>query len=64
MYTVQILQYETVSAYGIPTDLRKFLAYEGNSTKILASSPASPIFFNARERKEGESGTRNHVRDV
>ena len=30
----------------------------------VASSPGSPIFFNARKRKEGESGTQNHVRDV
>ena len=30
----------------------------------LASSPGSPIFFNARERKEGEPGIQCHVRDV
>ena len=30
----------------------------------LASSPASPIFFNARERKEGEPGIQCHVHDV
>ena len=26
----------------------------------LASSPGALIFFNARERKEGETGMRNH----
>ena len=32
--------------------------------RTLASSLVSPIFFNARERKEGEPGKRSHVKRV
>jgi hypothetical protein len=35
-----------------------------SSTLCLASSPGSPIFFNARVRKEEEPGIQCHVRDV
>ena len=30
----------------------------------VASSPVSPIFFNARDRKEGEPGKRSHVKRI
>jgi hypothetical protein len=47
-----------------PLSTRRLEGLYYNLNISVASSPGSPIFFNARKRKEGEPGIHCHVRDV